>query len=196
MPPSIAAAKAGVTTGEWADCLRQAFGEYRGPTGVGLVVLTGADEEVEALKAKVDQLSDALGRRLTLLVGKPGLDGHSNGAEQIATRARAVGMEAVYDGIRSTPVEIVERARETGAHVIGLSILSGSHLDLVQEVVRLLRAEGLDTPVVVGGIIPPEDALVLKQMGVKRVYTPKDFQLTTIMADIVRVAEAAVMETA
>ncbi len=197
MPPSIAAAKAGVTTGEWSDCLRGVFGEYRGPTGVGVVVLTGAGEDLDDVKAAVDKLSDALGRRLTLLVGKPGLDGHSNGAEQIATRARAVGMEAVYDGIRSTPAEIVARARETRAHVVGLSILSGSHLDLAQEVVRLLRAEGLEhIPVVVGGIVPPEDALVLKQMGVKRVYTPKDFQLTSIMADIVRVAEAAALQTA
>ena len=197
MPPSIVAAKAGVTTGEWSDCLRGVFGEYRGPTGVGVVVLTGASGDLDEVKAAVDKLSDALGRRLTLLVGKPGLDGHSNGAEQIATRARAVGMEAVYDGIRSTPAEIVARARETRAHVIGLSILSGSHLDLAQEVVRLLRAEGLEhVPVVVGGIVPPEDALVLKQMGVKRVYTPKDFQLTSIMADIVRVAEAAALETA
>jgi len=197
MPPSIVAAKAGVTTGEWSDCLRGVFGEYRGPTGVGVVVLTGASGDLDDVRAAVDKLSDALGRRLTLLVGKPGLDGHSNGAEQIATRARAVGMEAVYDGIRSTPAEIVARARETKAHVIGLSILSGSHLDLAQEVVRLLRAEGLEhIPVVVGGIVPPEDALVLKQMGVKRVYTPKDFQLTSIMADIVRVAEAAALETA
>lgn len=196
MPPSIAAAKAGVTTGEWSDCLREVFGEYRGPTGVGLVVLTGAGDDLDEVKTAVDKLSDALGRRLTLLVGKPGLDGHSNGAEQIATRARAVGMEAVYDGIRSTPSEIVARAKAVKAHVIGLSILSGSHLDLAQEVVRLLRTEGLEhVPVVVGGIVPPEDALVLKQMGVKRVYTPKDFQLTSIMADIVRVAEAAAMQT-
>ncbi len=193
MPPSIAAAKAGVTTGEWADALRGVFGEYRGPTGVGLVMLTGGGDYDE-VRAEVDRVSEALGRRLTLLVGKPGLDGHSNGAEQIATRARAVGMEAVYDGIRSTPAEIVSRAKESRAHVIGLSILSGSHLDLAQEVVRLLRAEGLDhIPVVVGGIVPPEDALVLKQMGVRRVYTPKDFQLTGIMADIVKVAEAAAL---
>jgi (2R)-ethylmalonyl-CoA mutase len=194
MPPSIQCAKAGVTTGEWSDALRAVFGEYRGPTGVGVVVLTGGDDDLAEVRAAVDRVSDALGRRLTFLVGKPGLDGHSNGAEQIATRARAVGMEAIYDGIRSTPVEIVERAKATRAHVIGLSILSGSHLDLAQEVVRLLRAEGLEhIPVVVGGIVPPEDALVLKQMGVARVYTPKDFQLTGIMADIVKVAEAAAL---
>ena len=192
MPPSIVCAKAGVTTGEWADTLREVFGEYRGPTGVGVVVLSGASDDLDQVRAEVDRISDALGRRLTFLVGKPGLDGHSNGAEQIATRARAVGMEAIYDGIRSTPAEIVARAKEVKAHVIGLSILSGSHLDLAQEVVRLLRAEGLgDIPVVVGGIVPPDDALVLKQMGVKRIYTPKDFQLTSIMADIVRVAEQA-----
>jgi (2R)-ethylmalonyl-CoA mutase len=197
MPPSIVAAKAGVTTGEWADTLREVFGEYRGPTGVGLVVLTGASDDLDQVRAEVDRISDALGRRLTFLVGKPGLDGHSNGAEQIATRARAVGMEAIYDGIRSTPAEIVARARDSKAHVIGLSILSGSHLDLAQEVVRLLRAEGLDhIPVVVGGIVPPEDALVLKQMGVTRVYTPKDFQLTGIMADIVKVAETAALTEA
>ena len=194
MPPSIVAAKAGVTTGEWADCLRAVFGEYRGPTGVGLVMLTGGEDDLAEVRAAVDRVSDALGRRLTFLVGKPGLDGHSNGAEQIATRARAVGMEAVYDGIRSTPAEIVQRAKDSGAHVIGLSILSGSHLDLVQEVVRQLRAAGLDhVPVVVGGIVPPDDALVLKQMGVQRVYTPKDFQLTGIMADIVKVAEKAAL---
>jgi len=125
-------------------------------------------------------------------VGKPGLDGHSNGAEQIATRARAVGMEVHYDGIRCTPEEIVRRAAETKAHVVGLSILSGSHLDLVQEVVRLMRQEGLsDIPLVVGGIIPPDDALILKQMGVRRVYTPKDFKLSDIMADVVKVVEEA-----
>jgi (2R)-ethylmalonyl-CoA mutase len=197
MPPSIVCAKAGITTGEWADTLREVFGEYRGPTGVGVVVLTGASDDLDQVRAEVDRISEALGRRLTFLVGKPGLDGHSNGAEQIATRARAVGMEAIYDGIRSTPAEIVARARESKAHVIGLSILSGSHLDLAQEVVRLLRAEGLDyIPVVVGGIVPPEDALVLKQMGVKRVYTPKDFQLTGIMADIIKVAETAALTEA
>jgi len=194
MPPSIEAAKAGVTTGEWADTLREVFGEYRGPTGVGVVVLTGGDDDLQAVRTEVDRISDALGRRLTFLVGKPGLDGHSNGAEQIATRARQVGMEAIYDGIRSTPAEIVARAKASKVHVIGLSILSGSHLDLAQEVVRLLRAEGLDhIPVVVGGIVPPDDALVLKQMGVKRVYTPKDFQLTGIMADVVKVAETAAL---
>ena len=197
MPPSIAAAKAGVTTGEWAQALREVFGEYRGPTGVAVVVSNDGSEDIEAVAREVERVSEVLGRSLTFLVGKPGLDGHSNGAEQIATRARAVGMSVVYDGIRSTPAEIVARARQAQAHVVGLSILSGSHLDLVQEVVRLMRAEGLDkVPVVVGGIVPPEDALVLKQMGVARVYTPKDFQLTGIMADVVKVAEKAALQPA
>jgi len=194
MEPSITAAKAGVTTGEWSGALREVFGEYRGPTGVAVVVSTGEAEDVEAVKREVERVSEVLGRTLTYLVGKPGLDGHSNGAEQIATRARACGMEVVYDGIRSTPDEIVRRAKESRAHVVGLSILSGSHLDLVQEVVRVMRAEGLgDIPVVVGGIIPDADALILKQMGVARVYTPKDFRITEIMGDIVKLVEGAVL---
>lgn len=197
MEPSIAAAKAGVTTGEWAGALREVFGEYRGPTGVAVVVSTGEAEDVEAVKKEVERVSQVLGRTLTYLVGKPGLDGHSNGAEQIATRARACGMEVVYDGIRSTPEEIVRRAKETRAHVIGLSILSGSHLDLVQEVIRVMRAEGLShIPVVAGGIIPEADALILKQMGVARIYTPKDFKITQIMGDVVRLVEATALERA
>jgi (2R)-ethylmalonyl-CoA mutase len=197
MEPSIVAAKAGVTTGEWSGALREVFGEYRGPTGVAIVVSTGEAEDVEAVKREVERVSEVLGRTLTYLVGKPGLDGHSNGAEQIATRARAVGMEVVYDGIRSTPDEIVRRAKESRAHVVGLSILSGSHLDLVQEVVRVMRAEGLgDVPVVVGGIIPDADALVLKQMGVARIYTPKDFKITDIMGDIVKLVEQTALAEA
>jgi len=197
MEPSIVAARAGVTTGEWAGALREVFGEYRGPTGVAVVVSTGEAEDVEAVKTEVERVSQVLGRTLTYLVGKPGLDGHSNGAEQIATRARACGMEVVYDGIRSTPEEIVRRAKESRAHVVGLSILSGSHLDLVQEVVRLMRAEGLDhIPVVAGGIIPEADALILKQMGVARIYTPKDFRITQIMGDVVRLVEATALEQA
>jgi ethylmalonyl-CoA mutase len=197
MPPSIAAAKAGVTTGEWAGALREVFGEYRGPTGVAVVVSTGEAEDVEAVKAEVERVSALLGRTLTYLVGKPGLDGHSNGAEQIATRARACGMEVVYDGIRSTPEEIVRRAKESRAHVVGLSILSGSHLDLVQEVIRVMRAEGLGhVPVVAGGIIPEADALILKQMGVARIYTPKDFKITEIMGDVVRLVEATALAEA
>ena len=192
MPASIEAAKAGVTTGEWADVLRSVYGEYRPPTGVALVVDTGGAEDIEAVKADVAKLSEKLGRTLTFLVGKPGLDGHSNGAEQIATRARAVGMEVVYEGIRLTPAEIVSAAKQKKAHAVGLSILSGSHLDLVQEVVRLMRAEGLENvPVVVGGIIPPEDALVLRQMGVVGVYTPKDFKITDIMGDVVKLVAKA-----
>jgi len=197
MEASIAAARAGVTTGEWSFALREVFGEYRGPTGVAMAVATGDAEDIEAVKAEVERVSKALGRTLNYMIGKPGLDGHSNGAEQIATRARACGMEVVYDGIRSTPEEIVRRAIEAKSHVIGLSILSGSHLDLVQEVVRLMRAEGIgEVPLVVGGIIPPEDALILKQMGVRRVYTPKDFKLTQIMADVVRVVEESVLTQA
>jgi (2R)-ethylmalonyl-CoA mutase len=190
MPASIAAAKAGVTTGEWAATLRGVFGEYRGPTGVA-VVIDSSGEDIDAVKADVAALSEKLGRQLTFLVGKPGLDGHSNGAEQIAARARAVGMDAIYEGIRSTPAEIVAAAKEKKAHAVGLSILSGSHLDLVQEVVRLMRAEGLDNvPLVVGGIIPPADALALRQMGVAGVYTPKDFRITGIMADVVKLVAA------
>ncbi len=190
MPASIAAAKAGVTTGEWAAALRQVYGEYRGPTGVALVIETSG-EDVEAVKRDVAALSERLGRQLTFLVGKPGLDGHSNGAEQIAARARAVGMDAIYEGIRLTPAEIVAAAKKKKAHAIGLSILSGSHLDLVREVVRLMRAEGMDNvPLVVGGIIPPADALALKQMGVAGVYTPKDFKITGIMRDVVKLVAA------
>jgi (2R)-ethylmalonyl-CoA mutase len=197
MEPSITAAKAGITTGEWAGALREVFGEYRGPTGVAIVVSTGDAEDVESVKAEVERVSQVLGRTLTYLVGKPGLDGHSNGAEQIATRARACGMEVIYDGIRSTPDEIVRRAKEGRAHVVGLSILSGSHLDLVQEVIRVMRAEGLGhIPVVAGGIIPEGDALILKQMGVARIYTPKDFKITEIMSDVVKLVEEAALAEA
>src|SRR5690349_2344396 len=186
MPASLAAAKAGVTTGEWAGALRRVYGEYRGPTGVALVIESGG-EDLESVKRDVAALSEKLGRRLTFLVGKPGLDGHSNGAEQIAARGRAVGMEVIYEGIRLTPGEIVAAAKEKRAHAVGLSILSGSHLDLVQDVVRLMRAEGMNNvPLVVGGIIPPADALALKQMGVAGVYTPKDFKITGIMSEVVR----------
>jgi (2R)-ethylmalonyl-CoA mutase len=192
MEPSIACAKAGVTTGEWGQALRGIFGEFRAPTGVALVIDTGGAEDIEAVKAEVEALSEQLGRKLTYLIGKPGLDGHSNGAEQIAARARAVGMDAIYEGIRQTPEEIVSLAKAKQAHVVGLSILSGSHLDLVQDVVRLMRAEGLGhIPLVVGGIIPPEDELALRQMGVARVYTPKDFKITEIMSDVVAVARKA-----
>ncbi len=192
MEPSIAAARAGVTTGEWGAALREVFGEYRGPTGVALTVETGGDEDIEQVRARVENLSEALGRQMTYVLGKPGLDGHSNGAEQIASRARACGMQVVYEGIRFTPKEIVEQAKEAGAHVVGLSILSGSHLDLVRATIAEMRGAGLENvPLVVGGIIPPEDARALKQMGVKRVYTPKDFQITDIMSDVVDTVEGA-----
>jgi len=196
MPPSIACAKAGVTTGEWAQTLRDVFGEYRAPTGVGEGARAPAGKDalaaVEAVRAEVARVSDMLGRRLKLLVGKPGLDGHSNGAEQIAVRARDCGFEVVYQGIRLTPSQIVNTALEEGVHLIGLSILSGSHVALVEDVlVEMRRAEIADIPLIVGGIIPPDDAARLKALGVAAVYTPKDFDLTGIMADLVRVTERA-----
>ncbi|MFV0515168.1 MAG: methylmalonyl-CoA mutase family protein [Jhaorihella sp.] len=189
MEPSIAAARAGVTTGEWAEEMRRAHGTYRGPTGVSASV-SNRTEGLEDLRAAVDAVSDRLGRRLKFLVGKPGLDGHSNGAEQIAFRARDCGMDISYDGIRLTPEEIVTAAARDGAHVIGLSILSGSHIPLVRDVIERLQAAGLGhVPVVVGGIIPDEDARALTAMGVAKVYTPKDFELNTIMRDIVTLAD-------
>jgi (2R)-ethylmalonyl-CoA mutase len=193
MEPSIAAAKAGVTTGEWGAALREIFGEYRAPTGVGRAAReVTAGEGIMEVRAAVEAASATLGRRLKLLVGKPGLDGHSNGAEQIAVRARDCGFEVVYEGIRLTPAEIVNAALEEGVHVVGLSILSGSHLPLVREVMDRMRRDGMDdVPVIVGGIIPPEDERELKAMGVAAVYTPKNFDLTAIMADIVRIAEGA-----
>ncbi|GBD49278.1 protein meaA [Methylopila sp. Yamaguchi] len=198
MEPSIAAAKAGVTTGEWGQTLRDIFGEFRAPTGVGRAVRADAGgAEIEEVRAQVEAASGRLGRRLKLLVGKPGLDGHSNGAEQIAVRARDCGFEVVYEGIRLTPSEIVNAALEEGVHVVGLSILSGSHVPLVRDVIERMRKVGLDdVPLIVGGIIPPEDELQLKAMGVAEVYTPKNFDLTKIMADIVRIAEIAHKEAA
>jgi (2R)-ethylmalonyl-CoA mutase len=189
MPASIVAAKAGVTTGEWAAQMRAVHGEYRGPTGVS----TGRSNKTEGLddlRMSVDAVSDRLGRRLKFLVGKPGLDGHSNGAEQIAVRARDCGMDIAYEGIRLTPSEIVAAALNDQAHVVGLSILSGSHIPLVEDLMTQMRAAGLGhIPVIVGGIIPDEDANRLRAMGVARVYTPKDFELNTIMADIVTLAD-------
>ena len=196
MPASIKAAKAGVTTGEWGAALREVFGEYRGPTGVALVIETGGEEDLEQVKSDVERVSKKLGRTLTYVVGKPGLDGHSNGSEQIAARARAAGMNVIYEGIRFTPEEIVQQAIDGKAHVIGLSILSGSHLDLVKDTVGILRDKGLKIPVVVGGIIPESDALALRQMGVRRVYTPKDYKITEITGDVVKVVEASMIETA
>jgi len=186
MEPSIKAARAGVTTGEWGTTLRRVFGEYRAPTGVAQAAVARDSAALDGVRASVDELSTKLGRRLKFLVGKPGLDGHSNGAEQIAVRARDVGMEVVYEGIRLTPTQIVRAAVDESVHVIGLSILSGSHVPLVQEVMERMRKEGVsDVPVVVGGIIPPEDERTLKAFGVAAVYTPKNFQLNDIMADIV-----------
>jgi (2R)-ethylmalonyl-CoA mutase len=185
MPASIAAAHAGVTTGEWAQALRDSFGDYRAPTGVGDAVAGGGNEELESLREEVGRVSDALGRRLKVLVGKPGLDGHSNGAEQIAVRARDAGMEVVYEGIRLTPSQIAKSASDEGVHVIGLSILSGSHRELIPAVIEALRDAGVDAPVVVGGIIPEADADALREAGVAAVYTPKDFDLNRIMRDIV-----------
>jgi (2R)-ethylmalonyl-CoA mutase len=187
MPPSIRAAKAGVTTGEWSDVLRDLFGEYRAPTGVTARPASELSSDAESLQRRVHALSDSLGRPLKILIGKPGLDGHSNGAEQIAVRARDVGMEVVYQGIRLTPAEIVRSARDEGVHVIGLSILSGSHGVLVMDVLEQLRQSGAELPVVVGGIIPEDDARKLRSAGVSRVYTPKDFDLTRIMGEIVDV---------
>src|SRR5712671_4620616 len=185
MPASIACARAGVTTGEWTDALRAVFGEYRAPTGVARAVGV-SDGRLEAARREVETVSRRLGRRIKILVGKPGLDGHSNGAEQIAVRARDCGMEVVYEGIRLTPAQIVRAAVEESVHVVGLSILSGSHVPLVAEVMSRMRKEGLDdVPVVVGGIIPPEDAATLKRLGVAAVYTPKNFQLNAIMLEIV-----------
>ena len=190
MPPSIRCAKVGVTTGEWGWTLRECFGEYRAPTGVGRAMrndVTGLDD----IRADVDRVSRKLGRRLTFLVGKPGLDGHSNGAEQIAVRARDSGMQVVYEGIRLTPEEIVNAACKEKAHVIGLSVLSGSHLPLVHDVVGRMRQANLNVPLVVGGIIPPEDAAELEKAGIAAVYTPKDFELNRIMSDVVRIVEQA-----
>lgn len=190
MEPSIAAAKAGVTTGEWGAALREVFGEYRAPTGVGKAARADA-EDLAPVRAAVESVSAKLGRRLKFLVGKPGLDGHSNGAEQIAVRARDCGMEVVYEGIRLTPAQIVNAALEEDVHVIGLSILSGSHLALVRDVMDRLRAAGIDDiPLVVGGIIPEEDAASLRAMGVAAVYTPKNFQLTDIMKEVVEIVGA------
>ena len=189
MEPSIACAKVGITTGEWGETLRKVFGEYRAPTGVSKARADTSDG-LEAVRADVERVSKLLGRRIKLLVGKPGLDGHSNGAEQIAVRARDSGMEVVYEGIRLTPAEIVNAALEEGVHVVGLSILSGSHVPLVRDVLERMRATGLgDVPVVVGGIIPIEDERLLKAAGVAAVYTPKDFQLNEIMSEIVRLID-------
>ncbi|MBW3244331.1 protein meaA [Epibacterium sp. DP7N7-1] len=189
MPASIRAARAGVTTGEWAEEMRKTYGTYRGPTGVS-ASMSNKTEGLDDLRDAVNAVSDQLGRRLKFVVGKPGLDGHSNGAEQIAFRARDCGMDITYDGIRLTPQELVSSAQRDSAHVIGLSILSGSHLPLVKDTLAQLRDAGLENvPVVVGGIIPEDDANMLLDMGVARVYTPKNFELNSIMKDIVELAK-------
>jgi (2R)-ethylmalonyl-CoA mutase len=190
MPATIAAARAGATTGEWSQTLRDVFGEYRGPTGVGdAAAVTG--EDLEELRDEVERVSEVLGRRLKFLVGKPGLDGHSNGAEQIAVRARDAGMDVVYEGIRLTPAQIASSAAQEGVHVIGLSILSGSHAELIPLVLAALAEAGVpDVPVIVGGIIPEADAAALREAGVAAVYTPKDWDLNRMISDIVAVVGA------
>jgi (2R)-ethylmalonyl-CoA mutase len=189
MPPSIDCAKAGVTTGEWSQTLRRVFGEYRAPTGVAATAPVRNDERIVALREEVDAASKRLGRTLTFLVAKPGLDGHSNGAEQIAIRARDAGMNVIYNGIRFTADEIVDAARIQAPHVIGLSILSGSHVPLASEVVAKLSAAGLgDVKIVAGGIIPPEDEARLKASGIAAVFSPKDYDLNTIMRKLVAIA--------
>ncbi|HEX2125057.1 MAG TPA: protein meaA [Thermoleophilaceae bacterium] len=185
MPFTLACARAGVTTGEWAGALRDVFGEYRAPTGVADAAASAVDSALAGLHDRVERVSEALGRRVKILVGKPGLDGHSNGAEQIAVCARDAGMDVVYEGIRLTPARIARTAVDEGVHVVGLSILSGSHAELIPAVLRELAATGADVPVVVGGIIPPADEAALREAGVARVYTPKDFEVSRIMGDIV-----------
>jgi (2R)-ethylmalonyl-CoA mutase len=185
MPATIEAATAGATTGEWAAALRETFGDYRAPTGVDGAAPPADRDQLAEIRGRVDAVSEELGHRIKILVGKPGLDGHSNGSEQIALRARDSGMEVIYQGIRLTPEEIAESALQEDVDVVGLSILSGSHLELIPEIVRRLRDEGADVPVVVGGIIPPADAERLREAGVDGVYTPKDFDINRIMGEIV-----------
>ncbi len=190
MVATIAAARAGATTGEWAGALRAVFGGYRAPTGVGDAAPATPDADLSELRLEVSRLKEALGRRPKILVGKPGLDGHSNGAEQIAVRARDSGMDVVYEGIRMTPAQIAASALQEGVHVVGLSILSGSHRELIPAVIEALRKEGVTAPVVVGGIIPEQDVALLERAGVAAVYTPKDFDITRIMRDIVELVGA------
>jgi len=189
--PSIVAAKAGVTTGEWGQALRGVFGEYRAPTGVSSTARQ-VGGQLDAVRGEVERVSQKLGQRAKFLVGKPGLDGHSNGAEQIAVRARDAGFEVIYAGIRSTPAELVEAAKKEGVHCIGLSILSGSHVTLAHEVIKLMKAEGVAAPLVVGGIIPPEDEKLLLESGVAAVYTPKNYDLNKIMTDLAGIIEKSV----
>ncbi|MBI3274641.1 MAG: cobalamin B12-binding domain-containing protein, partial [Methylocystis sp.] len=192
MPASIVCAKAGVTTGEWGAAFRGVFGEYRAPTGVAKAArqVGGAIDDV---RTEVQRVSTKIGKRAKFLIGKPGLDGHSNGAEQIAVRARDAGFDVIYAGIRSTPAEIVDAARQEGVHCVGLSILSGSHVTLAHEVIRLMKDRGLDkVPLVVGGIIPPADEKRLRDEGVAAVYTPKNYDLNAIMTDLAHIIERSV----
>jgi (2R)-ethylmalonyl-CoA mutase len=193
MEATLAAARAGATTGEWAGTLREVFGEFRAPTGVtGAVGVAESGAELTSVRERVRQTGEEIGGKLRLLVGKPGLDGHSNGAEQVAVRARDAGFEVVYQGIRLTPEQIVAAAVAEDVHCVGLSILSGSHMELVPTVLERMREHGIgDVPVIVGGIIPSADAARLKEMGVAAVFTPKDFGLTEIMGGIVDAIRAA-----
>ena len=187
--PSIEAAKAGVTTGEWGSLMRSIHGEYRAPTGISSAISNNT-MGLESIKEEVDKVSRKLGRRLKLMIGKPGLDGHSNGAEQIAVRARDCGMEIVYDGIRFEPKNIAEKAKSEDVHVIGLSILSGSHIPLVSELINEMKISELkNIPIIIGGIVPEDDVKKLKRLGVSRIYTPKDYDINQIMLDIIKVAE-------
>jgi (2R)-ethylmalonyl-CoA mutase len=189
MPASIDCARAGVTTGEWSEVLREVFGEYRAPTGIDISTSSeGQSDAAVAIREQVRKTGEELGRPLRLLIGKPGLDGHSNGAEQIAVKGRDVGFEIVYEGIRLTPQQIARAAQEEGVHLIGLSVLSGSHLELAGEITNELAQLGLDNiPVIIGGIIPEEDAMLLQQQGIAAVYTPRNVDMNAIMADILNI---------
>ena len=192
MPASISCAHAGVTTGEWTDALRSVFGEYRAPTGTSIRIREETDE-IRDVRAYVGEVGQKLGRPIKLFIGKPGLDGHSNGAEQIAVRARDLGMEVLYQGIRLTPEQIVRTVEEENVDVIGLSILSGSHNTLIPKILTRLRERKLgDIPIVVGGIIPDDDARQLLKAGIKKVYTPKDFSLNGILRDIAEIVQASI----
>ena len=192
MPPSIECARAGVTTGEWSEVLREVFGEYRAPTGIDISMADQSSEALLAVRERVRSTGEELGRPLRLLIGKPGLDGHSNGAEQIAVKGRDAGFEIVYEGIRLTPAQIARAAQEEGAHMIGLSVLSGSHLELVEDIHRELEKIGANgVPLVIGGIIPEEDARQLQAQGVQAVFTPKDVDLNAIMDNMVDIIRRA-----
>ena len=189
MEASIHAAKVGVTTGEWTDTLRDIYGEFRAPTGINQNIKSVSINDYSEIIKRVDNISKKIGRRIKFLVGKPGLDGHSSGAEQIAVSASDCGMDVLYEGIRLTPEQIVKSSVEEDVHIIGLSILSGSHIQLVSEIMKELKNKIDNIPVIVGGIIPVEDEKILLQNGVKAVYTPKNYQMSDIMSDIVSIVE-------